>query len=106
MRIALDCRTITAPKTGDRTYALNLLRGLAAVDRENEYFCYTWEPTTLTEPGAPRFHPVLLPAWPRWSWTPLAFPRDLGRRKLDLAHVQYIIPPISPCPVVTTIHDV
>ena len=44
MRVALDCRTVTAPKTGDRTYALNLLRGLAAVDAANEYFLYTWEP--------------------------------------------------------------
>lgn len=106
MRVALDCRTVTAPKTGDRTYALNLLRGLAAVDFGNEYFLYTWEPTTLVETGRPGFQPVLLTTWPRWTWTPLAFPRDLRRRGVDLAHVQYIIPPLCSCPVVTTIHDV
>lgn len=106
MRIALDCRTVTAPKTGDRTYALNLMRALARVDAENEYFLYTWEPTTLTDLEAPNFHPVVLPASPRWLWTPLSFPRDLARRGADLAHVQYIIPPSSPRPVTTTIHDV
>lgn len=106
MRIALDCRTVTAPKTGDRTYALNLLRALARVDAENEYLLYTWEPTTLTEVGSSRFHPILLPASPRWSWTPVAFPLDLKRRKADLAHVQYLVPPAAPCPVITTIHDV
>lgn len=106
MKIALDCRTVTAPKTGDRTYALNLLRGLAEVDRENEFLLYTWERTTLTDVSNPRFSTVLLPSQPRWAWTPLAFPRDLRRRGADLAHVQYIIPPVSPCPVVTTIHDI
>lgn len=106
MRIALDCRTVTAPKTGDRTYALNLLRALAQVDAENEYLYYTWEPTTLTEVGSSRVHSILLPASPRWTWTPFVFPLDLGRRKADLAHVQYLIPPAAPCPVVTTIHDV
>ncbi|MGV3721248.1 MAG: glycosyltransferase family 4 protein [Actinomycetota bacterium] len=106
MRIALDCRTVTAPKTGDRTYALNLLRALAQVDTENEYLYYTWEPTTLTEVGSSRVQPILLPASPRWTWTPIAFPRDLGRRQADLAHVQYLIPPVAPCPVITTIHDV
>src|SRR5205085_8825454 len=90
MRIALDCRNVTAAKTGDRTYALNLSRALARVDRENEYLLYTWEPTTLTDFGEPRFETILLPASPRWTWTPFLFPRDLVRRKTDLAHVQYI----------------
>ncbi len=112
-RIALDCRTVTAPKTGDRTYTLNLMRALAELagpDAAHEYFLYTTEPTTLTQlepatPG-PRFESVVLPSRPGWAWTPLVFPQDLRRRGMGLAHVQYIIPPIAPCPVVTTIHDV
>lgn len=109
-RFALDCRTVTAPKTGDRTYALNLIRALAQVEGEHEYLLYTAEPTSLTEivprvPG-PQFQPLVLPANPAWSWTPVVFPRDLRRRAADLAHVQYIIPPVAPCPVITTIHDV
>jgi glycosyltransferase involved in cell wall biosynthesis len=106
MRIALDCRTVTSPKTGDRTYALNLSRALARVDAENDYLLYTGEPTTLTQLGGPNIHPMVLPALPRWTWTPLVFPRDLARQRADIAHVQYFIPPSSPCPVITTIHDV
>src|SRR5688572_30597484 len=106
MRVALDCRTVTAPKTGDRTYALNLSRALAAVDRENEYRFYTWERTTLTDSHNPRCRGVYLPASPRWAWTPLTFPNDLRKRKVDLAHVQYLVPPVAPCSVITTIHDV
>lgn len=106
MRIALDCRTVTSPKTGDRTYALNLLRALAAVDRDNDYLIYTSEPTSLTRVEGARVERVVLPAWPAWMWTPVSFPRDLGRRAAAVAHVQYIIPPLAPCPVVTTIHDV
>lgn len=106
MRVALDCRTVTSPKTGDRTYALNLSRALARVDEANDYFLYSAEPTTLTDVGSPRFQSIVLPASPAWTWTPWAFPRDLRRRRADVAHVQYIIPPAAPCAVVTTIHDV
>jgi glycosyltransferase involved in cell wall biosynthesis len=106
MRIALDCRTVTAPKTGDRTYALNLMRALARVDAENEYLLYTWDQTTLTDLGVPGFTPVVQPATTRWACTPSVFRGDLGRRHADLAHVQYIVPGQAPCPVITTIHDV
>ena len=106
MRIGLDCRTITAPKTGDRTYALNLAAALARLDTGNEYCFYTWEPATAEDLGHSGIMPTLLPASPRWTWTPFAFPRDLKRRKADLAHVQYIMPPVAPCPVITTIHDI
>lgn len=106
MRIALDCRTVTAPKTGDRTYALNLARALAEVDKVNEYLLYTAEPTPLTQFEPSTISSVVLPSRLRSTWTPIAFPRDLARRKADVAHVQYIIPVWSPCPIITTIHDV
>lgn len=107
MRIALDARTVSAPKTGDRTYCLNLIRALAAVDTENEYVLCTAEPTPLLNNGlGPRFRLELLPASPAWAWTPVQFPIALRRLGVEVAHVQYLIPPIAPCPVVTAIHDV
>lgn len=106
MRLALDCRTVTAPKTGDRTYALGLGGALPALlETGDELLYYTWEPTDLA-PAAQNVRPIVLPARPRWMWTPVAFPRDLRARRADLAHVQYFVPPIAPCPVVTTIHDI
>ena len=49
--------------------------------------------------------PAALPPQP-WLWTPSSLPWDLRRRAADLLHVQYIIPPAAPCPVITTIHDI
>ena len=106
LRIAIDCRTVTAPKTGDRTYALNLTRSLARVDRQHDYLLYTATETRLTQFDAPNFEPVVLPADPAWWWTPFTFPRDLARSDVSVAHVQYIIPPHTPCPIITTVHDV
>lgn len=107
MRIALDCRTVTAPKTGDRSYALGLSRALVdVVQDDDDLLLYTWEPSDLVQFARSNVRAVVLPASPRWTWTPFAFPRDLRRRRVEIAHVQYIVPPIAPCPVVTTIHDV
>ena len=62
LRIAIDCRTVSAPKTGDRTYALNLTRALARIDRESLYLLCTAEPTPYTQLPAPNVAPVVIPA--------------------------------------------
>ncbi len=36
---------------------------------------------------------------------PLTLARELRRHPVDVLHVQYTAPPFTPCPVVTTIHD-
>jgi glycosyltransferase involved in cell wall biosynthesis len=41
-----------------------------------------------------------------YLWTALALPRLAAEDDLDVLHVQYITPLRSPCPVVTTIHDI
>ncbi len=106
MRVALDCRTITAHKTGDRTYALQLANALARRAPPESLTWYTWEPAGDLLPGPPAGLEVVLAASPRWLWTPLLFPRDLARRGIEVAHVQYLVPPRAPCPVITTIHDI
>jgi glycosyltransferase involved in cell wall biosynthesis len=106
MRAAIDARTLGSPKTGDRTYCLNLLRGMAAVRPGGEFLLYTERETGLPEGLPPNFQQVVLKA-PQWGlWTPWSLPRDLGRRGAELLHVQYIVPPVAPCPIITTIHDI
>jgi glycosyltransferase involved in cell wall biosynthesis len=39
-------------------------------------------------------------------WSIIAFPYALWRDRVEVAHVQYTIPPVAPCPVITSIHDV
>jgi glycosyltransferase involved in cell wall biosynthesis len=106
MRAAIDARTLGAPKTGDRTYCLNLLRGMAALRPEGEFLLYVDRETGLPDGLPPNFEPVLLTAPVRWLWTPWSLPWDLRRRAAGLLHVQYIIPPAAPCPIITTIHDI
>jgi glycosyltransferase involved in cell wall biosynthesis len=36
---------------------------------------------------------------------PLTLSAELRRRPVDLLHVQYTAPPLAPCPVVSTVHD-
>ncbi len=112
MRIALDCRTLLERKTGDRTYMMNLVSHLPRVAPENEYHLLLHRdpaecaeaPLCVTDSVPNVFIHVLRNSSSR-LWTALSLPRFAGSRKVDLIHVQYIIPPFAPCPVVTTIHD-
>lgn len=107
LRIGIDVRPALSAKTGDRTYTLNLVRALAEVDHENEYFLLTDRPPPAgLFPISPNFHASLLASSPRWLFTPVTLPLFALRERLDVVHVQYIMPLVCSCPVVTTIHDV
>ncbi len=109
MRIAIDCRTALAPKTGDRTYILNLLRGLYALnlDPEQWQFDLLLDNTDEREvlPQCEYLHPVILPAPNSRAWTLLELPRYVKQTQPDLVHVQYLAPRLAR-PFVTTVHDV
>ena len=79
MRIAIDARTLGSPKTGDRTYCLNLVRGLAALRPEGEFLLYTDRETGLPEGLPANFAQVVLTAPQRGLWTPWSLPLDLRR---------------------------
>ncbi len=106
MRIGIDARTTLLPKTGDRTYTLNLVRALARIDAENEYFLLLDRaPPPGLLPDAPNFHHVVIPTfWGRW-WTMVQVPLFARRAGLDVLHVQYIAPLVCSARVVTAIHD-
>ncbi len=104
MRLALDVRELAGGASGDRTYWLGLLRELREPDL---LLCYAdGEETGLGDLDPAQFAIHRLPFRPGWLWTPVAWPRWLKARHVELAHAQYIIPPLSPCPTVVTIHDV
>jgi glycosyltransferase involved in cell wall biosynthesis len=108
--VGIDCRTALSPKTGDRTYCLNLLRGLQGLQLD----ATQWQFHLLLDapdaqgvlPRAGYFHEVILSASNSRLWTMMALPLYARRAKLDLVHVQYLGAPFLPCPFVTTIHDV
>lgn len=107
MHIAIDAHSVGTGLAGNETYAANLVEALAEVDRENRYTIYV----TRDEAGARfggRWENVgvrkTLPHTPLVR-IPLTLSAELRRRPVDLLHVQYTAPPLAPCPVVATIHD-
>ena len=110
-RIAIDARTILQPKTGDRTYTLGLLRGLARVPSLWEFDVLLDAPDSAglidaATGGSPRFATHVLEARNGRTWSALALPRWAWKNRPELVHVNYLAPGPLPCPFVTTIHDV
>ncbi|MBI3921151.1 MAG: glycosyltransferase family 4 protein [Armatimonadetes bacterium] len=110
MRIAIDCRTLLERKTGDRTYTMNLVRHLPEVAPEHEFVLLFHRnpeesreaPSFLTDLKATLY---VLPSLSPRLWTAVSLPRFARREQIDLLHLQYIVPPLRPCKLVTTIHD-
>jgi glycosyltransferase involved in cell wall biosynthesis len=107
MHIAIDAHSVGTGLAGNETYAANLVEALAAVDRENRYTVYVTRPAGV-ERFAGRWPNVrvqrTLPHTPLLR-VPFTLSAELRRRPVDLLHVQYTAPPLAPCPVVATIHD-
>jgi glycosyltransferase involved in cell wall biosynthesis len=117
MRIGIDARVLFGPHTGDRTYLLNLLRQFAAMDLPHEFLLFTDRVEPLfwgtrdrgqgaRESFPANFRFVRLPKLSRWLYTGFLLPRACATYRVDLLHVQYIAPLTTPCPLVTTVHDV
>jgi glycosyltransferase involved in cell wall biosynthesis len=107
VHIAIDAHSVGTGLAGNETYAVNLVEALAEIDRENEYTVYvTKAEAVLRFEG--RWPNVrvrrTLPHTPLVR-IPLTLSAELRRRPVDLLHVQYTAPPLAPCPVVATIHD-
>jgi glycosyltransferase involved in cell wall biosynthesis len=107
LRIAIDAHSVGTGLAGNESYITNLIEALAELDSVNRYTLYVTK-----QEAVERFHN----RWPHvhvqvtWPHTPLVripltLATELRRRPVDLLHVQYTAPPLAPCPVVATIHD-
>ena len=107
MHIAIDAHSVGAKLGGNETYATNLIEALAEIDQLNRYTLYVTKREAI-ERFANR--------WPNFTVKqtlphtplvriPLTLVRELRRHPVDVLHVQYTAPPLAPCPVVATIHD-
>lgn len=107
LHIAIDAHSIGTGLAGNESYATNLIEALAEIDERNRYTLYVtkreaveryvgrWPHVSvrLTQPHTPLVR------------IPLTLTAELRRRPVDLLHVQYTAPPLAPCAVVATIHD-
>lgn len=113
MKIALNLLYLLPGLVGGtETYAVSLLRELAAIDGENEYVVFVnRESAELELPSAPNLRRVVCPVDAarrplRYAWEQLVLPFQLRRHRVDLVHsLGYVGPLFSPCPSVVTIHD-
>jgi glycosyltransferase involved in cell wall biosynthesis len=102
--VAFDADVLGRRRTGDETYARNLLRELGSLAHDAQI-----QLLAVTR------HPELVPAGVegvllatrvqelRMAWS---LPRLLRRVGADLVHTQYAVPLRCPCPAVVTVHDV
>ena len=106
MHIGIDASRATRPqRTGTEAYSLHLIRGLLALDRENDYTLYFNQPP---DPG-------LLPARPGCRlrvipfprlWTHLRLSAEMLRRPPDVLLVPaHVLPLVHPRRSLVTIHD-
>ena len=107
MRIAIDAHSVGTRLAGNETYATNLIEALAEVDQANQYtlFVTTREAIERFTNRWPNFTVVrTLPHSPLVR-IPITLTAELRRRPVDVLHVQFTSPPLAPCPVVVSIHD-
>ncbi len=108
LRIGLDGDTLGRKRTGDESYLASLMRGLGRTDDANNYVVYVRDPAKVR----PSFEELTRFAFRKvlpqsiWVRFPIGLPLALRRDPVDLLHVQYFVPPASPCPVVVTVHDI
>ncbi|MEK6279705.1 MAG: glycosyltransferase family 1 protein [Acidobacteriota bacterium] len=107
MRIAIDAHSVGTGLGGNESYATNLVEALAEIDPTNNYTIYVTKREALE-----RFKD----RWPNFSVKstlphtpliriPLTLTGELRRNPVDVLHVQFTAPPVAPCPVVVSIHD-
>lgn len=107
LRVALDARALTGRYTGDRTYWLHLIRALLTdLPADMEFTLYSRLALPLDDLAGVPVRSRVIPAPNDRIWTLLSFPRALAADRMDLAHTQYTTPLWSPCPLVTTVHDI
>ena len=104
MTVVFDADVLGRRRTGDETYALNLLRelGALAADAGIRLVAVTRHPE-LVPAGVEPFELAARSQELRMGWS---LPRALRRLGARLAHTQHALPLRAPCPCVVTVHDV
>ena len=102
--VVFDADVLGRQRTGDETYALNLLRelGQLTAGAEVRVVAVTRHPELVPE-GIEPYELGARSQELRMAWT---LPRALRRLGAALCHTQHALPLRPPCPCVVTVHDV
>jgi glycosyltransferase involved in cell wall biosynthesis len=104
-RIGIFAGSLGSGSGGPERYESELLRGIAAVDRDNEYniFCLFPEGPAKAGVQPDNFRYVTLSPQIRPVAMLTSLPAALWRARLDALHATFIPPPISPRPYAFTL---
>ncbi|HCU36457.1 MAG TPA: glycosyltransferase family 1 protein [Armatimonadetes bacterium] len=107
MRVGIDGRVLLGRKTGDRTYARGLVRGLLRLPTPPEVVVMLdRDPGEALQGELAGAECAIRERPGGYLWTLMALPRLAAETRVDLLHVQYMTPFAAPCPLITTIHDI
>lgn len=107
LEIAIDAHSVGTGLAGNESYITNLIEALAELDTVNRYTLYVTKREAVERFQNRWPHVSVRRTLPHTPLVriPLTLSRELRSRPVDLLHVQYTAPPLAPCPVVATIHD-
>jgi glycosyltransferase involved in cell wall biosynthesis len=107
LHVAIDAHSVGAELGGNESYATNLIEALAQIDQTNFYTLYVTRRAAIDRFADrwPNFTVKRTPPHTPLVRIPLTLSRELRRHPVDVLHVQYTAPPLTPCPLVVTIHD-
>jgi glycosyltransferase involved in cell wall biosynthesis len=100
--VVVDADVLGRERTGDETYVENLLRCLPDAAAGALRFVAVTRHPELVPDGV---EPVALSTRRQELRMAFALPRLLRRLRPALAHFQYALPLVCPCPAVVTVHD-
>lgn len=100
-RVIVDADVLGRRRTGDESYVANLLRGLGDDGHGLDVRAVTRH-TRLVPAGV---EPIELPARSSMARMAWSLPRLLARHRPDVAHFQYVVPPLYRGTAVITVHD-
>ncbi len=107
MRVVLDGRALAGVRAGGARYVRHLVRGLAQLGEENEYWlCAHREMKERPVQEGGNFH-YRVDRYPLGSiWQNVALPRILKEVRADIFHsTLFTVPLRMPCPAVVTVFD-
>lgn len=108
MRIAIEAQRIfRSNKHGMDFVALESIRELQKIDKENEYYIFVSPGDDCCLEETPNMHIIELncPTYPLWEQ--IALPRAVAKIKADVLHCTSNTAPIyCPVPLILTLHDI
>ena len=107
MHVAIDAHSVGAQLAGNESYITNLIEALAEIDHDNRYTLYVTKRAAIDRFAGRWANFKVRQTLPHTPLVrlPLTLSAELRRNPVDVLHVQFTAPPIPPCPVVASIHD-